>query len=139
MSDPSPIKCRVLIVDDNRDSADTLGRLLEIFGHEVRVVYDGESCINTVVTFRPDAVLLDLDMPGMNGFEVASRLRSDPGRYGSALVVAITGRTPDDRDRRVAEIGLDYHLIKPVTTAQLRRVISDSMDRKAGSRRLFPE
>ena len=125
--------CRVLIVDDNHDSADTLGMLLGFFGHEVRIVYDGGACLDAVAAFRPDAILLDLDMPGMSGFEAANRLRQSPGEFGSPLLVALTGRTGDDRDRRIAKtIGFDYYLIKPATSEQLRRVVSASLDRKEG-------
>ncbi len=125
--------CRVLIVDDNHDSADTVARLLGFFGHEVRIVYNGDACLDAVEAFRPDAILLDLDMPDMSGFEVASRLRQNPGKYGSALLVALTGRTGDNRDRRIAkEIGFDDYLVKPANPEQLRRVVSASLDREEG-------
>ena len=106
--------------------------LLGFFGHEVRIVYDGDACLSTVAAFMPNTILLDLDMPGMSGFEVASRLRQNPGEYGSALLVALTGRIGDDRDRQVAKrIGFDYYLIKPVTSEQLHRVVCASLDREA--------
>jgi CheY-like chemotaxis protein len=72
-------------------------------------------------------------MPEMSGFEVASRLRQNPRKYGSALLVALTGRTGDNRDRRIAkEIGFDDYLVKPANPEQLRRVVSASLDREEG-------
>jgi CheY-like chemotaxis protein len=111
-----------MIVDDNRDSADTLAALLDAWGHEVRVSYDGPSAIAAIVEFKPNLVLLDIGLPKMNGYEVAAQLRKLPN--GRALIlVAFTGYGQDEDRRRVREAGFDYHLIKPLEPAALEKIL----------------
>jgi CheY-like chemotaxis protein len=113
---------RVLVVDDNRDSADTLAALLEAWGHEVRTLYDGPSTIAAVAEFRPKVVLLDIGLPKMNGYEVAAQLRkSANGR--SLILVAFTGYGQDEDRRRVREAGFDYHLVKPLEPTELEKIL----------------
>jgi signal transduction histidine kinase len=113
---------RVLVVDDNRDSADTLAILLELLGHEVSRSYDPLEVEALVARAAPDAILLDLGMPGLNGYDVARRLRAGPGG-GDLRLVAITGwGQPEDR-RRTAEAGFDAHLVKPVDAEALVRLL----------------
>jgi CheY-like chemotaxis protein len=115
---------RVLCVDDNRDAADTLGILLEIVGFEVKVCYDGPSALAAAETFRPDAAILDLTMPGMDGDEVGRRLRARP--WGKAIpLVALTALSGDDARRRTEEAGFDLHLTKPVAPDRLANVLAD--------------
>jgi PAS domain S-box-containing protein len=105
---------RILIVDDNVDAAESLAHLLRRFWkQDVRVVHDGNSALGVADEFRPELVLLDLGMPGMDGFEVARRLRSHHATAGS-LLVALTGWGGDDERRRAREAGFDLHLVKPV-------------------------
>jgi signal transduction histidine kinase len=104
---------RILVVDDNEDSAMSLAMLLEISGHEVRTANDGLESIDMAAEFRPDIVLMDLGMPKLNGYEAASRIRAQPWGEGMILV-AVTGWGQEEDRRRTAEAGFDSHLVKPV-------------------------
>jgi DNA-binding response OmpR family regulator len=110
---------RVLVADDNRDEVLSLDMLLSCEGHQVRGVYKGDDVLPAVRSFQPDAVLLDIKMPGLNGYEVARLIRS---RYGGAspLLVAISGQFKQGSDKVLAEIvGFDYHLPKPCDPGEL--------------------
>lgn len=113
---------RVLIVDDNRDAAESLGMLLEHFGVEVLVAHDGPAALEMMESSIPDAVLLDIGMPGMDGYAVARRIRAQP-RLGGVLLVALSGWGGDEDRRRSRESGFDHHLVKPVDIALLRQVL----------------
>jgi PAS domain S-box-containing protein len=113
---------RVLVVDDNRDSADTLAALLEAWGHEVRTFYDGPSAIAAAAEFQPHVVLLDIGLPKMNGYEVAAQLRQSANRR-SLILVAFTGYGQDEDRRRVREAGFDHHLVKPLEPASLEKIL----------------
>jgi len=115
---------RVLVVDDNEDAADSLGMLLRFLGAEVSVVHDGRSALAALKTFRPSVVLLDLGMPGMNGLEIARRVREDPEARG-VILVAVTGWGQREDRRRTTEAGFDYHLIKPADVATLQSILSN--------------
>ncbi len=113
----------VLVVDDNRDAADSLAMMLELTGHQVHTAHDGEAALADAERFAPDVVLLDIGMPGMNGYEVAMRLRETPhGRR--ARIVALTGWGQEDDKRRAVEAGFDQHLTKPVDPASLNAVLA---------------
>jgi PAS domain S-box-containing protein len=104
---------QVLVVDDNRDSADTLAKLLELAGHTVRTAYDGAQALHVAAELRPEIVLLDLGMPGIDGYEVCRRIRGEPwGR--EMFLIALTGWGQESDRRRTAEAGFDVHLVKPV-------------------------
>ena len=124
MGRDAPLKTRrrMLVIDDNRDSADTLAALLEAWQHEVRTCYDGPSAIAAAADFRPDVVLLDIGLPRMSGYEVAARLRKAEGGR-STILVAFTGYGQDDDRRRVREAGFDYHLVKPLEPAALDKIL----------------
>ena len=113
---------RILVVDDNRDAADTLGLLLESDGAEVRVVYDGRAALAMAETFQPTSVLLDIGMPGMDGFEVARRLRQDE-RFAKLRIVALTGWGKDTDRRQTHNRGFSDHLTKPVSIEDLQQVL----------------
>jgi signal transduction histidine kinase len=104
---------RVLIIEDNRDSADSLSLLLQLGGHDVVVAYNGRDGIAQARRFRPDVVLCDLGLPGMTGFEVARALRDDPAT-ATARLIAVSGYGQDEDQRRARAAGFDDHLIKPV-------------------------
>lgn len=109
---------RILVVDDNRDSADCLAMLLDALGHETRTAYEGEEALAASDAFSPDVVLLDIGMPGMSGYEICRRLREKPG--GRELVIfAQTGWGQDEDRRRTQKAGFDHHLVKPVDPADL--------------------
>jgi CheY-like chemotaxis protein/two-component sensor histidine kinase len=115
---------RVLVVDDNPDAADSLALLLELAGQEVRAAHDGPSALAEAEAMRPVLVFLDIGMPGMDGFEVARRLRRLPGLAGVRLV-AMTGWGQDEDRRRSAEAGFDQHLVKPVEPKALEQLLAD--------------
>ncbi len=113
---------KVLIIDDNRDAADTLHALLRDYGFTCASALDGPSGLETVSSFAPDAILLDLGLPGLDGYEVARRIRSQPDG-ARVLIVAVTGYG-EERDReRSAQAGFDAHLVKPVDPDQLLAVL----------------
>ena len=123
-----PADLRVLVVDDNRDAADTMAEVLRLLGCAVRTAYDGPQALALAAEFLPQLVLLDLDMPGMSGYEVARTLRSRAGDQ-QPLAAAVTGYgAPEDR-RRTHEAGFDAHLAKPVDPAQLQRLIARARER----------
>jgi CheY-like chemotaxis protein len=113
---------RVLLVDDNQDSVTTLSMLLKVKGHDARVAENGEAAIQLADDYQPEVVLLDLSLPGMDGYEVAQRLRDRP--YGPGLVlVALTGWSGREVQAKAAEAGFDYHLLKPVDWPDLEKVL----------------
>jgi PAS domain S-box-containing protein len=113
---------RVLVVDDNRDAAESLGMLLRLSGCEVEVAFSGATAIEVVEQFEPDVVILDIGMPGMDGYETVRRLRA--GRRGKdMLLVALTGWGQKEDKQRALEAGFDEHLTKPMDPAMLERVL----------------
>jgi PAS domain S-box-containing protein len=123
---PKPIaerpRLRILLADDNRDAAESLAALLEIDGHEVVVVHDGPAAIEAFLEIRPQLALLDIGMPGLNGYEVAKKIRQSH-RDSAAKLVAITGWGQDDDKTRAIEAGFDYHLTKPVELERLTEIM----------------
>jgi signal transduction histidine kinase/FixJ family two-component response regulator len=116
---------RVLVVDDNIDSAETLAMVLRQCGHDVKTAHDGPSTLDVAVAYRPDVVLLDIGLPGMDGYEVARRLKQQPGME-SLCIAAVTGYgQPDDR-RRAREAGFQHHFIKPVDLQMLQDVLAQT-------------
>jgi signal transduction histidine kinase/CheY-like chemotaxis protein len=112
---PRPPARRVLVVDDNVSSAESMAMILKLEGHDVEVCYDGCQALSAVARFRPEVVLMDIGLPGMDGYEVARRLREDAKLGGGiALLAAVTGYAEDNARRRSREAGFDHHLVKPV-------------------------
>jgi CheY-like chemotaxis protein len=133
VSEPLPRE-RILIVDDNVQAADSLGRLMsEVYGQEVRVAYNGMKALETAESFLPHVILLDLQMAGMDGYQVAMRLREHP-ECSKALIVAVTGWGHEEDRRRSREMGIDLHLVKPVTASDLRAVLIDLKSKLAQQR-----
>ncbi len=114
---------RVLVVDDNRDAAESLALMLRLDGHEVRVAHDGPAALEAASAFRPEVVLLDIGLPRMSGHEVAARLLRQP-HAGRRLLVAMTGYGQDEDRRRSHEAGFDHHLVKPVDPQTLRDLLA---------------
>jgi PAS domain S-box-containing protein len=112
---------RVLVIDDNVDLARGLARLLEIHGHDVLVAHDGPSGVDTAKEWRPEFVLLDIGLPGMDGYQVAALLRQQPDTR-DAIVIGISGYGQDDDRRRSKQAGFDHHLVKPISSEELIRV-----------------
>jgi signal transduction histidine kinase/CheY-like chemotaxis protein len=113
---------RVLVVDDNRDAADSLGALLQVFGADVRVVYDGPAALSIFGEFHPAAVFLDIGMPGMDGYAVAARLRERAGA-DAVVLVALTGWGQEQDRRRTQAVGFDHHLVKPADMGALQALM----------------
>ena len=115
-------RLRLMVIDDNKDAAESMSMLFELWGHEVVCVFDGRTALDTAAKFRPDAVFLDIGLPGMDGYEIAERLREIP-RAGRIVLVAITGYGQDEDRRRSREAGIDHHLVKPVAPDTLQKVL----------------
>jgi len=115
---------RVLVVDDNVDAAAMLDMLLRSLGHETRVAHDGIEALRIAGEFRPDIVLLDIGMPGLDGYEVARRMRS-LAKDRRVRIVAVTGWGLDADRQRSREAGFDLHLVKPVDATDLAQALND--------------
>jgi PAS domain S-box-containing protein len=119
-----PPRRRILVVDDNVDAAASLAKVLtRLMGQEVRVAHDGLEALEAADEFRPEIVLLDIGMPGLDGYEVAERLRREP-EFEGTLLVALTGWGQPEDQRRSQEVGFDRHLVKPVDPEALRELLA---------------
>jgi CheY-like chemotaxis protein len=118
---PTPSTTRVLVVDDSVDSAETLGELLKIWGHEVKLAFDGKAAIEAARAYKPDVVLLDIGLPEMDGFAVAERLKAE-GTAGRMLI-ALTGYGEQAHRERARKAGFHHHLVKPVDPEALQKII----------------
>jgi two-component system CheB/CheR fusion protein len=114
---------RILVVDDNRDSADSLAMLLRLLGHDVRTVNDGRQSLSVAAAYRPDLVLLDIGLPGMDGLTVARHLRSQPELAG-AVLAALTGYGSDEDRRQAQAAGFNHHMVKPVNFEALQELLA---------------
>ena len=117
------VRCRILVVDDHHDSGESLATLLRLLGHEVRVVYDGAAALEAARTFKPQVGLLDIGMPGMDGVELARRLRTDL-QLKDLLLVALTGYGRDEDRQRSSNAGFNAHLVKPVDVTALNALLA---------------
>jgi len=124
-------KWRILIVDDNQDSADSLAMLLEIMGNEVRTAYDGEQAVEAAEAIRPDVVLLDIGMPKLNGYDACRRIREQPWGKGMFLI-ALTGWGQEEDRRRTEEAGFDRHMVKPADAAVLMKLVASLSSEHGG-------
>jgi CheY-like chemotaxis protein len=115
-------KKRILIVEDNEDSAISLKMLLEALGHEVAVVHDGEDAVSVAVAERPDIVLMDIGLPRMNGYEAARQIRL-VFKSPDVKIVALTGWGQETDRRQSVEAGIDHHLVKPLDLDKLKQIL----------------
>ena len=120
---PTGRSLRVLVVDDNVDTVTTLAMLVQESGHEVRTAYDGSAVLETALDYRPNVVLLDIGLPGLNGFEVAKQLRQQPALQ-NAVLVAMTGYGQESDRRRSREAGFDHHLVKPGDFGKMLQILA---------------
>jgi PAS domain S-box-containing protein len=121
---PAPRKmCRVLVVDDNLDSADSLAMLLRIMGHDSKIAHDGEQALAVAEQYRPDIAILDIGLPKVNGYDLAKQLRQQPWAK-DAVLVALTGWGQEQHRRRSAESGFNHHLTKPVEFNVLEDILT---------------
>lgn len=115
---------RILVVDDNRDSAETMAMLLRLSGHDVRTAHDGLSALEVAAAFAPELVLLDIGLPGLNGYDVAIQMRAG---YGTDVtIIAMTGWGQEEDRRRAKEAGFDHHLTKPVDFNALNQILTQT-------------
>ena len=121
---------RILVVDDNQDSACSMTLLLELQGHEVRVAHAGDAALLLAAQFRPDVILLDIGMPGMNGYEVARQLRTQPA-FSGTLLVAVTGYGRASDVKQTESAGFDHHLVKPIDYDKLQSLLDARSQRGA--------
>jgi PAS domain S-box-containing protein len=119
----TPVTRRILVVDDNWDSAESLVMFLRMMGNNVHTAHDGLEAVEVAATLRPDVVLLDIGLPRLNGYEAARRIREKFGA-GEIVLVAVTGWGQDEDRRRSKEAGFDYHLTKPVDFDALQKLLS---------------
>jgi CheY-like chemotaxis protein len=117
---------RLLLVDDNEDASLALSRLLEASGHTVIQAYDGPTALEVAAAYKPDAVLLDIGLPGMDGYEVARRIRQDP-ELAQTRLIAISGYCQEEDRRRSREAGFDHHLAKPTNLKELLALLGKSL------------
>ena len=119
---PTEKLCRVLVVDDNVDAAESLAMLLTLSGHEVRMAHDGPSALKAALEFRPDLALLDIGLPGLSGFEVAEQIRREP-TLAPIVLVALTGYGLETDRQRSRDAGFDHHLVKPADYAEVQKIL----------------
>jgi PAS domain S-box-containing protein len=122
-AEPTGPLLRVLVVDDNVDTVTTLAMLVQEAGHEVRTAFDGSAVLEAALDYRPNVVLLDIGLPGLNGFEVAKQLRQQPVLQ-DAVLIAMTGYGREVDQRRSREAGFDHHLVKPGDFAKVLRILA---------------
>ena len=114
---------RILVVDDNRDAAASLAMLLQLTGNQTETAFDGLAAIEVAASFKPDVVMLDIAQPGLNGCEVARRIRQEP--WGKAVkLVAVTGWGQLEDRQRSKEAGFDAHMVKPVDHDLLAKILA---------------
>jgi CheY-like chemotaxis protein len=119
-------KRRILVVDDNLDAALSLSRLIALLGHDVNVARDGNSALFIARSMRPDFVLLDIGLPGSDGFQVAEALRREPG-LGTLKIIAVTGRGEEEDRERSQQAGIDYYLLKPIDVPFLESLLGKAI------------
>ncbi|MDQ1728089.1 MAG: hypothetical protein QOD33_214 [Pyrinomonadaceae bacterium] len=124
---------RVLVIDDNKDAADMLTMMLQMFGHEAQAAYNGQDGLELALQYQPDVVLLDIGLPDMNGYEVAQRLRQRPQTRNMRLI-AVTGYGQDSDRKLSEEAGFDHHLVKPVEPQKLQELLATLMEQSRPER-----
>jgi CheY-like chemotaxis protein len=128
-AEPGPSE-KILVVDDNRDAAQTMAYLLQAEGHEVKTAYGGEEAVTQAAEFRPDLIFMDLGMPQVDGYEATRRIRALSGDR-RPRIIALTGWGQAADRQRASDAGMDGHLVKPADPRVLREVISRRQDMHA--------
>ena len=113
----------VLVVDDNRDTADGLARLINSFGYKARAVYGGQEAVDESAAFHPDMALIDIGMPDLDGYETVRRIREQRTNV-HVIIVAVTGWSRDEDKRRAYEVGFDLHVAKPMDAGKLKELLA---------------
>jgi len=123
---------RILVVDDNRDIADSLTRLINVLGYEAKAIYDGREAVKMAADFAPEMALIDIGMPGFDGYEVAKQIRRQP-MGANTILVAVTGWAGREDKHRAYECGFDLHVAKPMNLDRLKEVLKLVDPAAAGS------
>jgi CheY-like chemotaxis protein len=123
---------QILVVEDNRDAADSMSLLLTLLGHEVRVAYTGPDGVLTALEWAPDVVVSDIGLPGLDGYGVARELRRNPVT-ANARLIALTGYGSEKDRRRAFESGFNYHLTKPADLAVLQGLLAGTILRPSAA------
>ncbi len=124
------VSLRVLVVDDNVDAVESLVTMLSIMGHDTQSAFSGADALEVITSFAPDVIILDIGLPDMSGYEVATKIRSDPA-LEHLVLVALTGWGSDEHRRRSREAGFDFHLTKPTDSAILGRILTHAATSRA--------
>ena len=119
-----PGQCRILVADDNVDSATSLAMFLEMLGNDVRTANDGMEAVDVAAQFKPDVILLDIGMPKLNGYNACRSIRQQPWA-AKAFIIALTGWGQDEDRRRSLEAGFNHHLVKPMDPAVLEELLAE--------------
>jgi CheY-like chemotaxis protein len=122
-AEPAGPSLRVLVVDDNVDAAQSWAMLLKFSGHQVRMAHTGPTALEAALEYRPNVVLLDIGLPGMDGYEVAKRIREQPVLQ-NVVLVAMTGYGQDTDRQRSQEVGFNAHLVKPVDFGKVQQILA---------------
>jgi CheY-like chemotaxis protein len=125
---PAGRALRILVVDDNVDMAETLAMLLEESGHQVRMAHDGPTALEAALADRPNVVFLDVGLPGLNGFEVAKRIRQRLDSQ-NIMLIAVTGYGHEKDRQRSQEAGFDHHLVKPVDFDKVQQILASVFEK----------
>jgi len=129
MSSVISVRLRILVVEDNQDGADTIARILRLWGQEARIARDGRAGVEEAKLFRPDVVLMDIGLPILNGFEAARQVRTALGP--AVTLVALTACSSDADRKRGREAGFDHYLVKPVLPSTLQLILSTAGESKS--------
>jgi CheY-like chemotaxis protein len=122
-------KRRILVVDDNRDSAMSLAMVLKLMGSDIEMAHDGLAAVEVAEQFRPDMILLDIGLPKLNGYDACRRIREQ--RWSrDVIIIALTGWGQDEDRRRSREAGFDHHLVKPVEMAGLQELLAHNVPKR---------
>ena len=124
---PATRPLRVLVVDDNKDTVLTFAILLKASGHDVRTAYDGPTGLEAALEYRPDVALLDIGLPGLNGYEIAKRMRQEP-TLQNAVLVALTGYGQETDRETSRQAGFNHHLVKPANFDKLQQILATAAE-----------
>lgn len=123
--------CRILVVDDNRDAADSVNALMELYGHKCRVAYDGKKALELLSAYEPQVALIDISMPDINGYDLAGEFRRRATHH--MILCALTGWGEQGQEQKAIDAGFDHYLLKPADIDELLRII-DTLPCAAASR-----
>lgn len=119
------LPCRILIVDDNADAAQSLGLLMEVKGHECKLVFNSQEALATALDFKPEYIFLDLGMPGASGYDLCAQMRQQP-ELQDTIFIAQTGWSQDEYVQRAKKAGFHHHLVKPINFQEINAILKSA-------------